>query len=220
MRRNSSLAGIIGLVLILFGLVDYFIAAGFRIFVFANLIAGVFAIVLWITSSRDSLGAMAGGRAARYGANAVLYSAAFVGILIAINYLSSVYHRRLDMTEEKVFSLSPQSVQIVKSVDKPLRLYGFFEAGQNPTARDLYDNYAYASHKVSFEMVDPDQHPELAEKYKVSVMGTTHIQYGGDNGEGTNVTELTEEAITNAIIKVTKSGKKEVYFLEGHGEAD
>jgi ABC-type uncharacterized transport system involved in gliding motility auxiliary subunit len=220
MRRSSSLAGIIGLVLLIFGLVDYFIATGFRFFVLVNVVVGVLAIVLWLTSSRESLGALAGGRAARYGANAALYSVAIVGILVALNYLSTVHHTRLDLTEEKVFSLSPQSIQIVKGLDKPLKLYGFFEGGLSPAATNLYENYSYASRNVSYQIVDPDQHPELAEKYKVSVMGTTHVQYGDDHGSGTNVSELTEEAITNAIIKVTKSGKKEIYFTEGHGEAD
>ena len=52
----------------------------------------------------------------------------------------------------------------------------------------------------------PTSIPELAEKYKVTVMNTTHIQYGDDEkGSGSNVTELTEEALTNAIIRVTKS---------------
>jgi gliding motility-associatede transport system auxiliary component len=220
MRRSSNLAGIIGLVLLIFGLVDYFIARGFLFFVLVNIVLGVLAIVVWITSSRDALSGLAGHRAARYGANAVLYSAAFIGILVAINYLGTVYHRRVDTTAEKVFSLSPQSVKIVKSLKKPLKLYGFVEAGVNPTARSLYESYAYASPKVSFELVDPDKHPELAEKYKVSVMNTTHIQYGGDTGEGTNVTEMTEQAITNAIIKVTKAGRRVIYFLDGHGEAD
>jgi ABC-type uncharacterized transport system involved in gliding motility auxiliary subunit len=99
-------------------------------------------------------------------------------------------------------------------------MYGFFAGGENPTARELYEEYAYASPKVTFQMVDPDRTPELAERYKVSALGTTHLQYGGDNGDGTNVNEVTEEAMTNAIIRVSKSTKKTVCFLDGHGEAD
>ena len=90
-----------------------------------------------------------------------------------------------------------------------------------PTALELYEEYAYASPKVTFQMVDPDRNPELAERYKVSALGTTHLQYGGDeSGNGTNVNELTEEAITNAIIRVTKSTKKTICFTDGHGEGD
>src|SRR5713226_8040195 len=124
MRRSAALYGILGLVLLAFGLVDYFIASGFRLFVWVNLIGGLFAIVLWITSSRSSL-----------------------------------HHARLDLTAEKVYSLSSQSVNVVKGLKQPLKLYGFFQGGSNPAAHELYDTFAYYSPKVSYEIVDPDKHP-------------------------------------------------------------
>jgi len=220
MRRSSALTGIIGLVLIAFGLLDYFIATGFRFFVFVNLVLGVFALVLWIVSSREAVGALVGSRTTRYGANAVIYSLLFIGVLVALNYLGTLHHRRLDLTEDRAFSLSSQSITVAKNLEKPLKLYGFFEGGEDQRARSLYDSYAYASPKITYELVDPDKHPELAEKYKISVMGTTHIQYDGDKGEGTNITELSEENLTNGIIKVTKGVKKIVYFLTGEGEGD
>jgi len=220
MRRSSALTGIIGLVLISFGLLDYFIASGFKFFVFVNVVLGAFALVLWAVSSREAVGSMVGSRTTRYGLNALVYSIGFIGLLVAVNFLASRHHRRLDLTEERAFSLSSQSVTVAKNLDKPLKFYGFYEGGQDARARNLYESYAYASPKVSFELVDPDKHPELAEKYKISVMSTTRIQYGGDQGEGTNVTELSEENLTNGIIKVTKGGKKLVYFLDGEGEGD
>ncbi|HUY26265.1 MAG TPA: GldG family protein [Candidatus Binataceae bacterium] len=221
MRRSSALYGLIGLVLIIFGLIDLKIAPGFRLFVWANLICGLFALVLWITSSRSALSGIVGQRSTRYGANAMVYTVAFVGVIVAINYLSTLHNRRLDLTAEKVYSLSSQSTQVVKNLKKPLKLIGFFAGGENERARELYSTYAYASPMLTYQLVDPDKHPELAERYKVSVMNTTHIQYGGDEkGAGTNVTDLTEEALTNAIIRATKNSKKLVYFLDGEGEGD
>src|SRR6266478_4318908 len=149
MRRSAALYGILGLVLLAFGLVDYFIAAGFRLFVWVNLVGGLFAIVLWITSSRSELASISTGRSARYGANAAIYSIAFIGLLVAINYISSLHHRRIDLTTEKVYSLSSQSEQTVKNLKEPVKLIGFFPGGENQTARDLYSTYAYASPKVT-----------------------------------------------------------------------
>jgi ABC-type uncharacterized transport system involved in gliding motility auxiliary subunit len=214
MRRTAALYGYIGLVLLAFGLVDYAIAPEFRFFVWVNLVAGVFALVLWITSSRSALSSIVGRRSAQYGTNAAIYTIAFVGVIVALNYLSALHHRRLDMTSEKVFSLSSQSVKVVKNLKQPLKLIGFFQGGINPQARELYQMYAYASPEVSFELVDPVKHPELAEKYKVSVNNTTHIQYGtGPDASGTNLTQLSEEGLTNAIIRVTKSSKKVIDFV-------
>ena len=64
-------------------------------------------------------------------------------------------------------------------------------------------------------MIDPEKNPEIATRYNVSRMPTTHIQYGD---QGTNVSETTEQAITNGIIKVTSSSTKGACFLQGHGE--
>lgn len=219
-RRTASLAGLIGLVLLVFGVIDYFMAPAFAFFVYVNLIGGVVGIAWWLVSSRETLTAIAGLRSTRYGANAVIYSIAFVGLLAAVNYLSTRYNYRFDLTAEGVYSLAPQSVNVVKQLEKPLKLYGFFQGGENPAARHLYESYAYASPLVSYELVDPERHPELAEKFKVAVMNTTRVQYGGDDGEGANVTELSEQALTNAIIRVTKETSKTVVFLDGHGEGN
>jgi ABC-type uncharacterized transport system involved in gliding motility auxiliary subunit len=218
MRKSYAVSGIIGLVFLLFAAIDYVTASSFPFFVLVNLIAGVFAIVLWVTSNRGSLATVVGSRTARHGTNAVIYTVAFVGVLVAINYLSTLHHARFDLSAEKIYSLSPQSVSVAKELKQPLKFYGFFTGGTNPAARSLYEEYTYASPLISYELVDPDRHPELAQRFKVSVLNTTHIQYAGDKGNGTNVTDLNEQALTNAIIRVSQSGEKIAYYLVGHGE--
>ncbi|SRR5579875_217866 len=222
MKRTSALTGLLGLVLLAFGIIGYALTSGgvARLFISVNLIGGTFALVAWLTSSWGRLSELAGSRSTRYGANAALYSAAFVGVLIAINYLAKRYPYQFDLTVEKVFSLSPQSVNVVRNLKKPLKMYGFVQEGHSPTAEALYQEYAYASPKISYELIDPNRHPEIAERFKVTTMNTTHLQYGGDKGEGTNVTELTEEAITNGILKLISTGSKQVCFTTGEGEAD
>src|ERR1019366_5582907 len=150
MRRSAALYGILGLVLLSFGLVDYFISSGFRLFVWVNLICGIFAMVLKMIRSRSELSSITTGRSARYGANAVIYSAGYIGLLVAINYISTLHHARLDLTAEKVYSLSSQSVNVVKGLQKPLKLYGFFQGGENPAARELYETFAYYSPKLTY----------------------------------------------------------------------
>lgn len=222
MKRSSALSGLIGLVLLSFGVLGYLLTSGAfaRLFSGVNLIAGVIALIGWLASSRGSFGAMAGARRARYGANAAIYTAAFLGVLVALNYLAAKYHRQFDMTSEGAFSLSPQSLAVLKNLKKPVKLYGFVAGGRSARAETLYQEYAYASPLVTYELVDPTRHPELAERYKVTVMNTTHIQYGGASGAGVNVTDLNEQTLTNGIVKVTKASQKTICFLTGEGEDD
>jgi ABC-type uncharacterized transport system involved in gliding motility auxiliary subunit len=222
MKRTSALTGLLGLVLLAFGIIGYALTSGgvARLFILINLFGGGFALIGWLTASWGSLGELAGSRSTRYGANAALYTGAFIGLLIAINYLVARHPYQFDLTAEKVFSLSPQSLKVVKNLKQPLKFYGFVQEGRSPTAEALYQEYAYASPKVSYELVDPNRHPELADRFKVTTMNTTHLQYGGNNGQGSNVTELSEEAITNGILKLSSAGSKQVCFTTGEGEAD
>lgn len=213
MQRSRAWAGLVAIVFLFFALISYVVGAGS--YFLLNLILGVFALVLWATSSRETFGSLVGHRATRHGVNAVVYSVGFVGLLVAINYILAVHHRRFDLTAEHVFSLSPQSLKVVRQLKQPLKLYGFVAEGRNPQAEALYQSYTYASPRISYELVDPEKHPELANQYKVSVMNTTHIQYGS---QGTNVSDLSEQAITNGIIKVSSTSAKTVCYLTGHGE--
>jgi ABC-type uncharacterized transport system involved in gliding motility auxiliary subunit len=213
MQRSMASAGLIGLVFLFFALVAYL--TGARLYFLFNLVLGVLAIVLWATSSRETFGTLIGHRATRYGANALVYSIAFVALLVAINYILALHHRRFDLTTESVFSLSPQSVKVVGTLKQPLRLYGFFQGGRDAQGEALYESYTYSSPRITFQLIDPEKNPEIATRYNVTRMPTTHIQYGD---QGTNVSETTEQAITNGIIKVTSSSTKGACFLQGHGE--
>jgi hypothetical protein len=91
MQRSMASAGLIGLVFLFFALVAYL--TGARLYFLFNLLLGVLAIVLWATSSRETFGTLIGQRTTRYGANALVYSIGFVGLLVAINYILALHHR-------------------------------------------------------------------------------------------------------------------------------
>src|SRR5271170_7946177 len=158
MQRSMASAGLIGLVFLFFALVSYL--TGARLYFLFNLVLGVLAIVLWATSSRETLGTLMGHRATRYGANALVYSVAFVALLIAINYILALHHRRFDLTSERVFSLSPQSVKVVSTLKQPLKLYGFFQGGRDPQGEALFESYSYSSPRIAFQLIDPEKNPE------------------------------------------------------------
>jgi len=61
---------------------------------------------------------------------------AFLGLLVAINYLSVRFHRQFDLTAQNAFSLSPQSIKVIKGLDKPSNFYGFVEAWPQPDRRE------------------------------------------------------------------------------------
>lgn len=219
--RSNGLLGLIGVVLLLFAAVRLALpqtAGGVdALYIGLHAFAGILALVAYLSAGVENLRSVLGQRSTRYGASAVLASVFFVGILVSLNYLSTRYHRRFDLTEAGVFSLSPQSAQVVKNLEHDLLLQGFVEGGINPELKELFDSYRYASPKVSVEMIDPERQPDLAQKYQIASFNTVRIQYGDSTA---TVTQPSEETITNAIIKASRAAQQTVCIVEGHGEPD
>jgi ABC-type uncharacterized transport system involved in gliding motility auxiliary subunit len=222
--RSTSLFGLYGIVLLAFGLVAYALAPAASGYVLAHVGLGILLLVLYLTSSRDNLSNFLGERSTKYGANAVVYSLIFLAILIVVNYLAARHNHRFDLTKQNVFSLSTQSSGVLTKLDKPVEVYAFVEAGTDPIIDDLLDSYKNASNNFSYHIVDPVKDRDLAERFKVTEIPFLHIQYGEaseENRQTATVTrDISEETITNGLIKATASTKKVVCFLDGHGEAD
>jgi ABC-2 type transport system permease protein len=84
-------------------------------------------------------------------------------VLVAINYIGSFFFTRLDLTEEKRFTLSDQTINTLDSLEEELvitvYLEGDLDAGflrlQKETKEMLDEFEAYADQGLSYEFVDP-----------------------------------------------------------------
>jgi ABC-type uncharacterized transport system involved in gliding motility auxiliary subunit len=222
--RSTSLFGLWGLVLLAFGLVAYAVTPAASAYVLVHVGLGFLLLVLYLTASRENVTNFLGERSTKYGANAVVYSLIFLAVLGVVNYLAVRHNHRFDLTKQNVFSLSTQSANVLGKLDKPVEVHAFTEGGADPIVEDLLDSYKNASSKFSFHMVDPVKDRDLAERFKVTELPTLHIQYGDPSSEdrqtATVTRDISEESITNGLIKATATTKKVVCFLDGHGEAD
>lgn len=156
-------------------------------------------------------------RQARYGAIASASVAVALGIVIAVNYLSSRQNKRWDLTANKQYSLSEQTVKLLQNLDAPVKFIVFDRPAGFDRFRARLDEYDYYSNQVSVEYVNPDARPVQARQYEVQQYGTVVITYK-DRVE--RVTTDSEQDITNGLIKALSGKERKVYFLQGHGEKD
>jgi ABC-type uncharacterized transport system involved in gliding motility auxiliary subunit len=217
-RKSASIFGLLGLLFLAFG----FVATAFVTspwtdpYVLLNVVLGAVLLLLYLAFGLDNLRTLMGSRSTRYGASALLYSLLFVALVLGLNYLGTRYHKQWDVTEASVYTLSPQSRKVAESLKDKLVLTAFTEGGVNPQLETILDGYRGAAPgQVETRLVDPDKEPALAEQMKITTVPSVHIQYGK---ESFVVTNPTEETVTNGIIRVTRPGKKVVYFTEGFGE--
>jgi ABC-type uncharacterized transport system involved in gliding motility auxiliary subunit len=143
----------------------------------------------------------------------------FLGAISAINWFAVRYDKRWDFTEEGVYSLSLPSTNILNKVKKPLKIVGF-KVGDWEPVRDLLNLYKNnGGGLVTTDLIDPRSKPHLVDKYNMKPGNLVYISYGeAENTAESRVNETTEEAISNAILKLVRGEGRKVYYLEGHGE--
>jgi ABC-type uncharacterized transport system involved in gliding motility auxiliary subunit len=152
-------------------------------------------------------------RQTRYGAYLATYLLVIVAVLGATNWLANRHNKSFDSTSNKRFSLSDQTIKIVKGLNRDVTITYFDKSNEFPRAKDLLDRYSNLSTKLQINYVDPDRKPQLAKG--VRTYGTIFVDSGVRREEAKS---LTEEELTGALIRSLKSGERNVCFVGGSGE--
>ncbi|MBN1634975.1 MAG: Gldg family protein, partial [Deltaproteobacteria bacterium] len=137
--------------------------------------------------------------------------------IVVIIYLIALNHNTLwDLTMARENTLDPKTASIIDSLDFDVEIKVFEKEGQEQkNARSLLELYVLQSKHMTFEIIDPDVKPGLAEQCGVERYGQAVI-YG--KGRKERIEHITEESITSALLKLLRDKKKVVYFVTGHGE--
>ncbi|MCK4414523.1 MAG: GldG family protein [Candidatus Eisenbacteria sp.] len=136
----------------------------------------------------------------------------FLGALLAARWV-----RPVDLTAERLNSLSRASRAVLEVVPGTLRLEGFYAqpSAQADRARRYLDLYARSSGRIETGFYDPDREPARAQAARISRTGLVVITHGEAR---TEVLDLSEEALTQGILRVIEGRPRRVGFLQGHGE--
>jgi ABC-type uncharacterized transport system involved in gliding motility auxiliary subunit len=159
-------------------------------------------------------------RSTQVGTNALIATLAVVAILGLINFLATRYNIRNDLTETRLFTLAAQTQEVVKNLEKPVKVW-VFDANKNPLDEDLLENYASQSKNFQFEYVDPLAKPNLTNKFGVKDYGEVYLE-SGENQQLVQVVNpqerLSESRLTNRLVQIFNPSSNKIYFLQGHGE--
>ena len=192
---------------------------------------GLVCIAFWFLFSFNKLTERLSHRAAQYFGLTAGYAVVAIGLIAAGNYLLAQKNLSLDMTQSGVHSLSPQSLNVLKSLDANVRVTGFFE--KSDTVYGLFERYAARyekeSPRIEFRTFHPSYHVEQVRQYKVAsdsppIVVETYWDTPEKKREyrfALSMQDLHhEELITNAIIQVAQAKRIKIYVLGGHGELD
>ncbi|MEI0567641.1 GldG family protein [Brachyspira pulli] len=99
-----------------------------------------------------------------------------VVIIILINAIINQFTPIIDLTKDKVYSLSKESKNLVKNLKEPMTVKFFVTPNLPPPfstyeryIKDLFEGYKSAGGKnISFEVVDASKHGDLATQYRIN----------------------------------------------------
>ncbi len=162
-------------------------------------------------------------RTTKHGLNMGTLVLLVIALLGVVNFVGYRHNKKWDLTEEKLNSLSDQTITMVQKLNQDLEITGFFtesrpeDEAARGQFRQLTKMIQDEASKVQIKLINPLKKPDVAKAYKVDMSGVVVFKYGEKQ---TTVTDLTEEAFANAIVKITREKNKILYVLKGHGELD
>ena len=175
------------------------------------------------------------------------YSTGMIAIAVAVTVRVNMVVGELpstltsiDLTDEKLYSLTDQSIEFVKNMEEDVTIYVLVneESADNTLAQTL-QRYDDLSDHITVEYVDPTVNPRFHTQYTDSSISVNSLIVVSDKRskvidsnevyestlDYTTYTYMTtgydgEGQITSALDYVTSDELPKVYMLEGHGEAD
>ena len=159
-------------------------------------------------------------RRTQIGAKALVIIVLVLLIVGLLDYLTIRHSWRVDTTSQREFSLSEQTVSILRNLDREVTLAAFVSDSEMRQMEDRMIEYTHYSGKFNYEIIDPIKEPERVREFfgpdkqyldLPTVVLKTELKDEEINSTG-------EEEITNALIKVTRDESRKVYFVQGHGE--
>ncbi|MGC1248604.1 MAG: Gldg family protein [Spirulinaceae cyanobacterium] len=161
-----------------------------------------------------------GRNSIKAGTNALISTLAILIILGLINFVTVRYGPKIDLTENKILTLAPQTEEILQKLDQPVQVV-IFDRQLHPSDRSLLQDYQRQTSNFSYELVDPQINLGLAKQFEYQSPGEVHLSYGTKKQLVQTVNEntaLSEASLSNAIERIQKDTTPKIYFLQGHGE--
>lgn len=225
---QTLVLAILGLASQFAGFIFGLIMPGLRYYAWGILALGsallAVAVVLDFKRVRGALASRRG----RFGLSTIVKVSLFCGIILITNAISVGNYHRFDFTGLAQFTLTSQTKEILAKLNQPVEILNFYSPSVPVTvssyARNLITEYGNHTDQLTVRNIDPDLNPDQARQYQVDPAGALYgvTVFVGREGQrqvyGPQIAAEAEHVFTSAILEVTGTKQRKVYFLTGHGE--
>ena len=215
----SFVAAVAGVAATIIGALGYFLIDRLTGAGLSLLVAGLLLLSIALVLAPREIASFIAGRQGRYGLNIVIMTAAFFIIVILINFLFFRSPTRVDVTATRVFNLAPQTVNVLRNLDGPVRANAFFTPADanREQAEDLLNEFSRRTNNFQYRFIDPELNRSLAVQYDVQQYPAIVFEDRTTESRE-DVTDFTEQAFVTGILVATGVAQKYVAYLTGHKE--
>jgi ABC-2 type transport system permease protein len=157
----------------------------------------------------------------KHGFSSIVFAIALFGVLVIVNYMVAIKTSFIDITKNKIHSLSPQSKTLLKELNYKVNIKAFYLADTQHQIDLILGLYKRENPLIDYEVIDPIKNPVAAQKYGVTLPKTLVF-------EAPNKTTTldppppgkfnSETEITSALYRLISDQSRTIYFSDGHGE--
>jgi len=149
--------------------------------------------------------------------NLLIFISLFSISIGLLAWLSTQYSFYSDWTYGNRHSLSEDTRQLLASLDGPvlIRSYQVEDLSMEQAVNEILRRYQRIKPDISYSLVNPELEPDLARADNITRYGQTIIKY---KQQTEAIDSLSEQNISNALLRLSREHKATLYFLSGHGE--
>ncbi|HEY5603844.1 MAG TPA: GldG family protein [Gammaproteobacteria bacterium] len=150
-----------------------------------------------------------------------LHQSLFTVLLLSVTglaaFVSARYDFETDWTMNQRNTLSQASRVLLQSLEKSptFTVYATDDDQIRRPIDEMLRRYQRAQPAIKIQFVNPELEPDLARELGIRANGEVIVEL---NGRQEQITQPTEQNITNAIQRIARNDDRWLLFVEGHGE--
>lgn len=149
----------------------------------------------------------------------ILFTVLFSVVIVLLAVVTKTYNYQADWTVSKRNTLSDASKKVLEKIPHNITITAYTSNNeQNPVyllIKQLVGRYQQHHPDLHLKFIDPHTNPDIIRLKGIKADGELIIEY---QGRSENVQNLSEEALTNTLQRLLRSGQRKIVFITGHGE--
>ena len=150
----------------------------------------------------------------------IIFLILFISIIGMLAWVTNHYNQQFDLTANKRHSLSDSSIELLHQLEKDITVHAYTTDDVTKKAiSEIIGRYQHIKSNFNLRLLNPDINIAEAQQDGI-VMNKpfAFVMYYNERMEA--IDSLSETAISNALLRLSRRDNQEVVFLRGHGERD